>query len=139
MSLCFFSLDSSKIFNELILQELIKKGFDGLSESLITLFPYIDEYQNITASQLSKKAGYTRQAMHKNVKKLETLEYITLTQENQKEKHIKLSPKGEKLMLIANQFIEDTEKELAKFIGKEELSLYKETQMKVYKYLQSMQ
>ena len=73
MSLCFLSLETSKIFNKLILENLETNGFDGLSEALIILFPYIDENKNITSSQLSKKVGYTRQAMHKNIKKLETI------------------------------------------------------------------
>ena len=70
------SLDSSKSFNKLILSDLVNAGFDRLSEALLILFPYIDENEKITASQLSKKVGYSRQAMHKNIKKLKELDYI---------------------------------------------------------------
>ncbi len=135
MSLCFLSLDSNKIFNKLILDNLVDSGFDGLSESLIILFPYIDENERISASQLSKKVGYSRQAMHKNIKKLKELDYIPLVQENQKEKSIQLTPKGEKLMLKANQYILDIENKISEVIGAKELSLYIKNQMKIYEYL----
>jgi len=138
MSLCFLSLDSSKVFNKLILEHLIQLKFDGLSEALVILFPYIDENDKITVSQLAKKVGYSRQAMHKNIKKLETLEYITLIEENQKEKSIKLTPKGEELIINAHQFISNTETKISEFIDKEDLELYKKNQLRIYEYLKSM-
>jgi len=138
MSLCFLSLDSSKVFNKLILEHLIQLKFDGLSEALVILFPYIDENDKITVSQLAKKVGYSRQAMHKNIRKLETLEYITLIEENQKEKSIKLTPKGEELIINAHQFISNTETKISEFIDKEDLELYKKNQLRIYEYLKSM-
>lgn len=137
MSLCFLSLESSKVFNQIILEDLQKVGFDGLTEALVILFPYIYECEKITASQLSKKVGYTRQAMHKNIKKLEELGYITLILENQKEKIIQLTPKSNELMTRANDFIENVESDLSKLIGKKELVAYKENQLKIYEYLKS--
>jgi len=139
MSVCFLSLETSKIFNQLILQHLVNNGFDGLSEALVILFPYLDEYDDITASQLAQKVGYSRQAMHKNIKKLVELGYITLEQENQKEKIIKLTDKSEKLLIEANKYISDTEDRLSELIGKKELAIYKMSQTKIYEYLQSMQ
>lgn len=138
MSLCFLSLETNKIFNQLILKNLQKNGFDGLSEALIILFPFIEEYENITVSQLSKKVGYSRQAMHKNIKKLEEFDYIKLTELNQKEKSINFTHKGKELMKVANSFIKKVEKEISELVGKEELEKYKNTQSKLFEYLNSI-
>lgn len=138
MSLCFLSLEMSKIFNKLILQKLEEEGFDGLSESLIILFPYILENKKITASQLAKKVGYSRQAMYKNIKKLEDYAYITLILENQKEKSIQLTPKSDKLILLTISYIEQIEENLAKRIGRKELDKYIKSQEEIYNYLDSL-
>ena len=138
MSLCFLSLETNKIFNELILNELEKSGFEGLSLSLVVLFPYIAENENISISNLAKTVGYTRQAMHKNLKKLEELEYISLeTIENKKEKSVILTPKSEKLMLVANSFISKIEKELSQEIGNKQLQEYIKNQEKIFNLLNS--
>lgn len=136
MSLCFISLESNKVFNQLILNELEKHGFNGLSLSLVVIFPYIDEYKNISISNLSKKLGYSRQAMHKNIKKLEELGYITLKQDrNNKEKSVYFTKKSQELMQMANKYIAKIESELIDAIGKEELEVYKQNQRKIHEYL----
>ncbi|QOP42081.1 MarR family winged helix-turn-helix transcriptional regulator [Sulfurimonas marina] len=138
MSLCFLSLETGKIFNKVIMQRLQEKGFEGLSEALIILFPYIDQAKKISSSELSRQVGYSRQAMHKNIKKLEELGYITLTLENQKEKMIAFTPKSEALMQEANGIIEAIENDLSELIGKEELEAYKNNQAKIYARLHSL-
>lgn len=138
MSLCFLSLEISKVFNQQILKNLENSGYDGLSEALIILFPFIDEYKDITVSQLSKKVGYSRQAMHKNIKKLEEFGYIKLTSLNQKEKSILFTIKGEKLMRDANNYIQSVEKKLSSLIGKDELNSYIKNQRKLFDFLNSI-
>ncbi|MGA1940099.1 MarR family winged helix-turn-helix transcriptional regulator [Arcobacter sp. YIC-310] len=136
MSLCFLSLETGKVFNELILKELEKEGFLDLSSSLILIFPYIKEYENISISNLAKKLGYSRQAMHKNLKKLEELGYLTFVQQvNKKEKSILLTDKSEVLIEKADRFIEETQKNLSKLIGKEDLEKYIEVQSKIFDFL----
>ncbi|MDD2266319.1 MarR family winged helix-turn-helix transcriptional regulator [Sulfuricurvum sp.] len=138
MSICFLSLETSKIFNQLILDELSHQGFDGLSNALIVLFPYIDEYKGISASALASKIGYTRQAMHKNLLKLETLGYILFeTGENKKEKAVVLTQKGLELMKSATVFIENTQHELSELLGEKGLQEYMEYQSKVVSHLHS--
>ena len=138
MSICFLSLESSKVFNKLILEELEKEGFDGLSEALVVLFPYIDTYENITIAKLSKHVGYSRQAMHKNIKKMEDFGYITLTLQNQKEKSIKFTAKSLKLLEVANSYIQKVENEISSMIGEKQLDDYKSSQMKIHQYLSSL-
>ena len=138
MSICFLSLETSKLFNKLILENLEKKGFHELSESLIILFPYINENKNITIYQLSKKVGYSRQALHKNIKKLEASGYIILISSNQKEKIISFTSRSEKLMIEANSFISIIEKELEKLLGKKELECHIKNQIKIFDYLENI-
>jgi len=138
MSLCFLSLESGKVFNKVILERLQKEGFEGLSEALIVLFPYIDQGQNISISELSRQVGYSRQAMHKNIKKLEELGYITLSLEKKKKKTINFTSKSEKLMIEANKIIIEIESELSSLLGKEELDSYRINQEKIYNYLTSL-
>jgi len=135
MSLCFLSLESGKVFNKVILERLQNEGFEGLSEALIVLFPYIDQAQNISISELSRQVGYSRQAMHKNIKKLEELGYITLSLENQKEKTVHFTSKSKQLMIEANKIIQEIEAELSSLLGEKELETYKIHQGKIYNYL----
>ncbi len=136
MSICFLSLETSKIFNQLILDELSSQGFEGLSNALIVLFPYIDEYKGITASALAVKIGYTRQAMHKNLTKLESLGYIAFESgENKKEKAVVFTPKGLKLMESATAYIEKTQQELSALLGENALRSYMEQQYKIITFL----
>jgi len=138
MSLCFLSLESSKVFNKLIYKNIKEAGFDGLSEALIVIFPYIEVSEKSTTAQLSKQLGYSRQAMHKHIKKLDELGYITLALENQKEKIIQLTQKGQELIAIANRSIIEIESKLSALIGKEELDVYKKNQIKIYDCLESL-
>lgn len=136
MSICFLSLETSKIFNQLILDELTEQGFEGLSSALIVIFPYIDEYQGITATALASKIGYTRQAMHKNLLKLETLHYITFESgANKKEKAVVLTQKGIDLIQSATTFIEKTQQELSILLGEKTLQEYMECQYQIFTYL----
>lgn len=136
MSICFLSLETSKIFNQLILDDLSSQGFDGLSNALIIIFPYIDEHKGITSSGLASKIGYTRQAMHKNLMKLETLGYIIFgSGENKKEKAILFTPKGMALMKRATAFITNIQQELSELLGKKELQEYVQYQYKIVTYL----
>ncbi len=137
MSTCFISLESNKIFNQLILRELTDKGYEGLSLALIVIFPYIESDKNISITALSKKLGYTRQAMHKNIKKLEEAGYITLVSEknNQKEKIIRFTELGKALMDDSEKIIRRIEDEMVGIIGKEAFEQYQIYQQKIHNYL----
>ena len=53
-----------------------------------------------------------------------------------KEKSIELTPKGLELINKANEYISNVEKDLSNLIGQKELTKYKETQSKIYEYLE---
>lgn len=138
MSICFLSLETSKVFNELILKKLEKEGFDNLTSSLITIFPFIDEYNDISISALATKLGYTRQAMHKNLKKLENNLYIKFEEaDNKKEKIVKLTKKGKNLVLVANSFIQSIQEKISQQVGQEELNRFIKTQEEIFEILNS--
>ncbi|XOB61018.1 MarR family winged helix-turn-helix transcriptional regulator [Campylobacterota bacterium DY0563] len=138
MSICFLSLETSKVFNELILKKLEKEGFDNLTSSLITIFPFIDEYNDISISALATKLGYTRQAMHKNLKKLENNLYIKFKEaDNKKEKIVKLTKKGKNLVLVANSFIQSIQEKISQQVGQEELNRFIKTQEEIFEILNS--
>ncbi|QKF82322.1 MarR family winged helix-turn-helix transcriptional regulator [Halarcobacter ebronensis] len=136
MSICFLSLETSKVFNDLILKKLQEEGFDNLSASLITIFPFIAEYKNISISSLAQKLGYSRQAMHKNLKKLESSSYIILKQlENKKEKIVVFTKRGNNLMLVANSFIQSIQEELYSQIGTKDINNFIRTQQRIFEIL----
>lgn len=138
MSICFLSLETSKVFNDLILQKLQSEGFDNLSSSLITIFPYIAENKNISISSLALKIGYSRQAMHKNLRKLETNDYIYFESlENKKEKVVSFTKKGENLMVAANAFIQSVQKEISDKLGFKELNQFVKSQQIIFDILNS--
>jgi len=138
MSICFLSLETSKIFNDLILKKLQDEGFGDLTNSLITIFPYIMEFENISISNLSLKLGYTRQAMHKNLKKLEQSDYIYFeSSDNKKEKIVRLTKKGESLMSVANKYIQSLQEEISNKLGFKELNQFIKSQEIIFEILNS--
>lgn len=132
MSLCFIALESNKLYNQLILSELEAYHYEGLSLSLVVILPYIDIYRDISIANLAKMLGYSRQAMHKNIKKLEELGYVEIKKlPSKKETSVFFSEKGEELMKIAKAYIDKIEDELTLLVGEDELLSYKKNQIKM--------
>ncbi len=138
MSICFLSLETSKVFNQLILNYLSKEGYQGLSVSNLLIFPYLENENNLSISKLAKKLNQSRQATHKSINRLCELSYITLSQEkNKKEKIINLDKKGKALLEEANFFIESLQNQLEKVVGKKELFDFIQNQNIIFDYLNS--
>ncbi|AXH13027.1 MarR family winged helix-turn-helix transcriptional regulator [Halarcobacter bivalviorum] len=138
MSICFLSLETSKVFNQLILNHLSKEGYQGLSVSNLLIFPYLENENDLSISKLAKKLNQSRQATHKSINRLCELSYITLNQEkNKKEKIINLDKKGKALLEEANFFIESLQNQLKKVVGKKELFDFIQNQNIIFDYLNS--
>ena len=136
MSLCFSSLEVSKVFNSLIAKELSLKGHQHLSSSLIVIFPYLKSSPLISISSLATKMGYTRQAMHKNLLKLEELGYVEVVKGvNKKKKTVVLSAQGEHVITIAETFIGSIYTHLREQLGDEALQQYLTTQSQILSFL----
>lgn len=138
MSICFLSLETSKVFNQLILKHLEEVGHKGISMSSLLIFPYLQKSDKQSISTLAKELNQSRQATHKSIKKLEELDYIKLVQEkNKKEINISLTKKGNTLLEEANSFIEKLQSQLTKIVGKKELKQFIENQNIIFDYLNS--
>lgn len=138
MSICFLSLETSKVFNQLILNHLEEVGYESISMSSLLIFPYLQKSDKQSISTLAKELNQSRQATHKSIKKLEELDYIKLVQEkNKKEINISLTKKGNALLEEANSFIEKLQSQLTKIIGKKELEQFIENQSMIFDYLNS--
>ncbi|WP_417332787.1 MarR family winged helix-turn-helix transcriptional regulator [Halarcobacter sp.] len=138
MSICFLSLETSKVFNQLILKHLEEVGYEGISMSSLLIFPYLQKSDKQSISTLAKELNQSRQATHKSIKKLEELDYIKLVQEkNKKEINISLTKKGNALLEEANSFIEKLQSQLTKIVGKKELEQFIENQNIIFDYLNS--
>lgn len=138
MSICFLSLETSKVFNQLILNHLEEVGYESISISSLLIFPYLQKSDKQSISTLAKELNQSRQATHKSIKKLEELDYIKLVQEkNKKEINISLTKKGNALLEEANSFIEKLQSQLTKIVGKKELEQFIENQNIIFDYLNS--
>lgn len=138
MSICFLSLETSKVFNQLILKHLEEVGYESISMSSLLIFPYLQKSNKQSISTLAKELNQSRQATHKSIKKLEELDYIKLVQEkNKKEINISLTKKGNALLEEANSFIEKLQSQLTKIVGKKELEQFIENQNIIFDYLNS--
>ncbi len=138
MSTCFLSLETSKVFNQLILNHLEVVGYESISMSSLLIFPYLQKSDKQSISTLAKELNQSRQATHKSIKKLEELDYIKLVQEkNKKEINISLTKKGNALLEEANSFIEKLQSQLTKIVGKKELEQFIENQNIIFDYLNS--
>jgi len=138
MSICFLSLETSKVFNQLILKHLEEVGYENISMSSLLIFPYLQKSDKQSISTLAKELNQSRQATHKSIKKLEELDYIKLVQEkNKKEINISLTKKGNALLEEANSFIEKLQSQLTKIVGKKELEQFIENQNIIFDYLNS--
>ncbi|RXJ98991.1 hypothetical protein CRV02_12405 [Arcobacter sp. CECT 8989] len=138
MSICFLSLETSKVFNQLILKHIEEVGYEGISMSSLLIFPYLQKSDKQSISTLAKELNQSRQATHKSIKKLKELDYIKLVQEkNKKEINISLTKKGNALLEEANSFIEKLQSQLTKIVGKKELEQFIENQNIIFDYLNS--
>lgn len=118
MSICFLSLETSKVFNQLILKHLEEVGYESISMSSLLIFPYLQKSDKQSISTLAKELNQSRQATHKSIKKLEELDYIKLVQEKQKRDKYLFDKKGNALLEEANSFIEKLQSQLTKIVGK---------------------
>lgn len=140
MSFCFNSLKSSTLFNEIILKELHILGYTDITPALLGVFAFLAEAEPLSISTLAKSLGQTRQAAHKNVGKLESSGYLTLVNrpQNQKEKIIVLTEKGEALVRHSLRVITKTQEKMAGFIGSDAFEEYLKKQQELTAFLEKM-
>jgi len=140
MSFCFNSLKSSTLFNEIILKELHILGYTDITPALLGVFAFLAEAEPLSISTLANSLGQTRQAAHKNVGKLESAGYLELANrpQNQKEKMIVLTEKGEALVRHSLRVIAQTQEKMAGFIGSDAFEEYLKKQQELTAFLEKM-
>ena len=141
MAFCFNSLRSSTLFNEIILTSLHASGYEGLTPALLELFAYLADAEPPSVSALAKSMGYTRQAAHKSVGKLEKTGYVRLETrpQNRKEKIVFLTPKGDALVRQSLEVIARTEAKMAAFVGADAFASYLRMQDELTAFLAQLE
>ncbi|WP_345986567.1 MarR family transcriptional regulator [Sulfurimonas sp. HSL-1656] len=141
MSFCFSALQSSTIFNRIILRAVQVEGFTELTPALLGIFAHLSEKDGMSVSALAGALGSTRQAAHKHVGKLAASGYIELQtrRDNRKEKAVVLTPRGEALVKVALKVIADTEAEMARFLGRDRFEQYMKHQEALLHFLEGLE
>ncbi|UFS63585.1 MarR family transcriptional regulator [Sulfurimonas sp. HSL-3221] len=141
MSFCFSALQSSTIFNRIILRAVQHEGFTELTPALLGIFAHLSERDGMSVSALAVALGSTRQAAHKHVGKLASSGYIELQTrpDNRKEKVVMLTPRGEVLVNVALKVIADTEAEMGRFLGRDVFEQYLKNQEALLHFLEALE
>ncbi|MHC3994288.1 MarR family winged helix-turn-helix transcriptional regulator [Thiomicrolovo sp. ZZH C-3] len=141
MSFCFSALQSSTIFNRIILRAVQDEGFTELTPALLGIFAHLSESDGMSVSALAAAQGSTRQAAHKHVVKLALSGYIELQTRpgNRKEKVVALTPRGKALVKVALKVIADTEAEMARFLGRDAFKQYLQNQEALLHFLAGLE
>jgi len=141
MSFCFSALQSSTIFNRIILRAVERAGFTALTPALLGIFAHLSEREGMSVSGLAAALGSTRQAVHKHVGKLAASGYIELQTrpDNRKEKSVVLTSRGEALVKVALKVIADTEAEMARFLGHDMFEQYMKHQEALLHFLEGLE
>ncbi len=137
---CFNALKSSSLFNQIILINVEKHGFSGLTPALLNIFAFLAENDNMSVSTLAAALGVTRQAMHKSINKLAAMNYVTLETRpaNKKEKIVAVTGEGERLIELSLKVIRETEEKMAELMGRDAYREYLVQQQRLTGFLEEI-
>jgi DNA-binding MarR family transcriptional regulator len=140
MSFCFTALRSSTLFNQIILERVEREGYCDLSPALLSIFAHLAEAEPMSVSTLANALGSSRQAVHKSVGKLVASGYVTLQArpKNRKEKIIVLTGRGEALIKLALEVINETQEQMAAFLGRDAFGTFMTNQEKLLEFLERL-
>jgi len=115
-------LHSSRVVNNAIIRDLIRRGYTDLRSTHTALLSNLDQDGN-TITEIAERAGMTKQAMGRIADELEKKGYI-LRQELQEDRRVRLvrfTDTGWELMLESFEVLSDLEQSYAKLIGKKHM------------------
>lgn len=114
-------------FDQSLLATLAARGWPELSHSQSLIFAHLEK-EGSRSSELARRIGVTRQAVHKTLNELRALELVVLTPDptNRSAKLVKLSSKGERNVAAALDAFADIEAALAKRLGAEKVALLRQ-------------
>ncbi len=105
-----------------LLSALNKRGDEEISAAQLTFLAELDCGTN-HASELARRAGVSRQAVHKMVRELAALGVLTVTTDDDRrnQKVIMFTEKGEKLMADCRRLIADMDSGLTNHLDEAEV------------------
>jgi DNA-binding MarR family transcriptional regulator len=111
-------LQAFRWFDESLLKTLANRGWPELSHAQSLVFAHLDR-GGTRISELARRTGVSRQAMHRTVGDLEELGLLNLATDptNQSAKLVILTEKGQANVAAALEAFADIEVELASRIG----------------------
>lgn len=128
LDLKFLLLDKFSFIEELSLNI----GFDGESQKgdavTMTRILTLVKGREFSISELARKLNLSRQAVHKQIKKMEEEGIIRLISplDNKKVKNVVLTERGQELIRKRGKTMAAVENKIAEKIGKDRLSFLKE-------------
>lgn len=111
-------LQAFRWFDKGLLLTLVDRGWPQLSHSQSLIFAYLDR-PGTRISELARRIGVSRQAVHKTVRELQKLELVTLRSDpsNRSAKLVTMTETGQANIDAAIDAFADIEDELASRIG----------------------
>jgi len=108
-------------FDQSLLATLIARGGPEISQAQSMIFAHLDIDKGTRASELARRIGVTRQAVHKTINELKALGLLELAPDptNRSAKLVTLTPAGRGDVAMALMAFADIEAHLANRIGVE--------------------
>ena len=116
-------LQAFRWFDQSLLATLSARGWPELSQSQSLIFAHLEE-DGTRLSELARRIGVTRQAMHQTINELRTLELVELVPDptNRSAKLVTLTEKGKENNVAALKAFADIEAELGRQLGEENVT-----------------
>ena len=114
-------LQAFRWFDKSLLATLIARGGPEISQSQSMIFAYLELDKGTRASELARRIGVTRQAVHKTINELRALGLLELAPDpmNRSAKLVTLTPAGRENVFVALVAFVDIEAHLADRLGVE--------------------
>jgi DNA-binding MarR family transcriptional regulator len=112
--------------NDELLTRLVADGWPRLTRNQSLLFANLQP-EGITASELARQIGITRQSMQKLIESLlgESLVELTEHPDDARSHLVGLAPRGSQLMLEARKHLLDIERRLQRHLGSDAINQFR--------------
>lgn len=135
------ALISSRVGEKLIVftaNQLIYRGFDGVTPSTLSFLSYLDCDTDNHASELARKLNVSRQMVAKTVKELCRWGYLEQLDSGGVRKKIRFTSKGEDLMSAARDVLLALDEKLEHTLGDNLLQTVNPMLTNIYNALETM-
>ena len=121
-------LQGFRWFDASLLKSLKARGWPEQTRPQSMLFANLDIESGTRSSELARRIGVSRQAVHQTVRELEALNLVQLAPDpsNQSAKLVQLTDRGLKIVEDAIRVFTDIEKQLGDRIGEDNIVLLRQ-------------